>query len=35
MAQWAKQWTYLSNLMGEDSKPEQLYTFIYLCFVFY
>jgi len=23
MAQWAKQWTYLSNFMGEGSKPEQ------------
>jgi len=31
MAQWAKQWTYLSNFMGEGSKPEQLYIF----FVFY
>ena len=26
MAEWAKQWTYLSNFMGEGSKPEQLYT---------
>jgi len=27
MAQWAKQWTYLSHFMGEGSKPEQLYIF--------
>jgi len=30
MAQWAKQWTYLSNFMGEGSKPEQLYIFCIL-----
>jgi len=34
MAQWAKQWTSLSNFMGEGSKPEQLYIFIYYFFVF-
>ena len=28
MAKWAKQWTYLSNFMGEGSKPEHLY-FLY------
>ena len=30
MAQWAKQWTYLSNFIGEGSKPEQLYIFCIL-----
>jgi len=29
MAQWAKQWTYLSNFIGEGSKPEQLYIFFW------
>jgi len=28
MAQWAKQWIYLSNFLGEGSKPEQLYILI-------
>jgi len=31
MAQLAKQWSYLSNFMGEGSKPEQLYIFV--CFI--
>jgi len=37
MAQWAKQWTVLPNIMGKGSKPEQLYILItmYYFFVFY
>jgi len=34
MAQWAKQWTYLSNFMVEGSKPEDLYIFIYYVLYF-
>jgi len=30
MAQWAKQWTHLSNFMGKGLKPEQLYIFCIL-----
>jgi len=33
MVQWAKQWTYLSNFMGEGSKPEQLYI-LYFCILY-
>ena len=35
MAQWAKQWTYLSNFMGEGSKPEQLYFYLFLFCILY
>jgi len=35
MAQWAKQWTFLPNIMGEGSKPEQLYILVIFFFVFY
>jgi len=35
MAQWAKQWTYLLNLMGEGSKPEQLYIFLLFVCILY
>jgi len=31
MAQWAKQWTYLSNFMGEGSKPEN---YIFYCILY-
>ena len=30
MAQSAKQWTHLSNFMGEGSKPEHLHIFCIL-----